>query len=114
MTDEGGGGTSSGRDAAPGAPTGTTAKPLIVSGKKDDPTSLVGPKRRFISDQALRGSLAILFFALLAGTVFLSFFRTGTGGWSDTQKWLQLMLPAETALLGSATGFYFGGRNKDE
>ena len=58
--------------------------------------------------------LALLFFGLFAATVLLSFLHLNTSGWKDTEQWLQVILPAETALLGSATGFYFGTKKSED
>jgi hypothetical protein len=82
---------------------------------KNLPTIAVEPKPgakqfRAVSDATLRQLLSILFFALFAATVILSFFHLSTADWANTKEWLQVTLPAETALLGSATGFYFGAK----
>ncbi len=58
----------------------------------------------------MRAALALAFLAVFLLTIIFSFVNLGTKDWSDTKDWLQLLLPAETALLGSATGFYFGSR----
>jgi hypothetical protein len=65
-------------------------------------------------DPLVRQLLALLFFGLFAATVLLSFLHLGSADWKNTQQWLQIMLPAETALLGSATGFYFGAKKSDD
>ena len=66
-----------------------------------------------ISDAFMRELLAGAFFVLFLLTVVLSFFHLSTSDWPQTKDWLQLLLPAETALLGSATGFYFGTRKAE-
>lgn len=83
------------------------------------PRLVVAPKpggKKFLAvkDATIRQMLAILFFALFALTVILSFLHLHTAEWKDTQQWLQTILPAETALLGSATGFYFGTKKKGD
>jgi hypothetical protein len=52
---------------------------------------------------------------LLAGTFALAFLLTLCASfvgsltkWGPVKDWLQVVLPAETALFGSALGFYFG------
>ena len=52
------------------------------------------------------------FFAvLLALTIVLTFAGPLFGQpWAQTMQWLQVILPVETVLLGSAVGFYFGNR----
>lgn len=69
-----------------------------------------GKSRVTLRDATVRQALALLFFGLFAVTVVLSFVKLGSASWQNTKDWLQIILPAETALLGSATGFYFGTR----
>ncbi len=52
---------------------------------------------------------------LLASTFALAFlftlgasFAGSLTAWSSVKDWLQVVLPAETGLFGSAMGFYFG------
>jgi hypothetical protein len=63
-----------------------------------------------IWEEVVRAGLAFAFVAVFAGTVVGGFLRTDTEHWSATSEFLQLILPAQTALLGSAVGFYFGTR----
>jgi hypothetical protein len=60
--------------------------------------------------ELVRSGLALLLAVLLGLTIIWSFLSVGEGKWADTKELLQLLLPAETALLGSAVGFYFGSR----
>ena len=52
------------------------------------------------------------FFAfLLALTIVLAYGSPLFGqNWTQIREWLQVILPVETVLLGSAVGFYFGNR----
>jgi hypothetical protein len=52
------------------------------------------------------------FFAvLLALTIVLAYGSPLFGqDWAQIMQWLQVILPVETVLLGSAVGFYFGHR----
>jgi hypothetical protein len=52
------------------------------------------------------------FFAvLLALTIVLAYGSPLFGqDWAQIMQWLQVILPVETVLLGSAVGFYFGNR----
>jgi hypothetical protein len=52
------------------------------------------------------------FFAvLLALTIVLAYGSPLFGqDWAQVMQWLQVILPVETVLLGSAVGFYFGHR----
>ena len=53
------------------------------------------------------------FFALLlALTIVLAYGSPIFGqNWAQIMQWLQVILPVETVLLGSAVGFYFGNRH---
>ena len=53
------------------------------------------------------------FFAiLLALTIVLAYGSPLFGqNWVQIMQWLQVILPVETVLLGSAVGFYFGHRH---
>jgi hypothetical protein len=52
------------------------------------------------------------FFAvLLALTIVLAYGSPLFGqNWAQIMQWLEIILPVETVLLGSAVGFYFGHR----
>jgi hypothetical protein len=65
---------------------------------------------RLVSEEIVRASLAFSFVILLGCTVVLAFLAVNGNHWVNTKELLQLLLPAETALLGSAVGFYFGTR----
>jgi len=61
----------------------------------------------------VRAGLAFIFAALLFIIVILAFRTVGSDpDWDNTKELLQVLLPAVTALLGSALGFYFGARNR--
>jgi hypothetical protein len=65
-------------------------------------------------EATVRASLAYYFTWLFVATVVAGFVSSITGyGWASTKEFLQLILPAETALLGSAVGFCFGTRKSD-
>ena len=69
-----------------------------------------GVTGRLAVQELVRASLAFTFAGLLFVTVIFAFLSTGSGTWENTKELLQVLLPAETALLGSAVGFYFGSR----
>jgi hypothetical protein len=56
--------------------------------------------------------ILVSFFAvLLALTIVLAYGSPLFGqDWAQIMQWLQVILPVETVLLGSAVGFYFGNR----
>jgi hypothetical protein len=73
------------------------------------------PQRRDwhpILQELVRSGLALILAVLLGLTIIWGFLAAGEGGtgWENTKELLQLLLPAETGLLGSAVGFYFGTR----
>lgn len=84
--------------------------PLTVGGDVDDSEPRL---RRERDIDKTRAGLAWALFLTFAGTVlaivlivaFASHSRT-----EDATELLKTLLPAETALLGSAVGFYFGTR----
>jgi heme/copper-type cytochrome/quinol oxidase subunit 2 len=65
---------------------------------------------RFWSTDVVRASLAFLFAAFLLIVIVWGFRNAGRSQavWGQTKELLELLLPAITALLGSAVGFYFG------
>lgn len=65
----------------------------------------------------MRTVLALAAFVLLALTVWWAYEASQGSHWASAKEWLQVVLPAETGILGSALGFYFGsrhGRRDDE
>lgn len=59
-----------------------------------------------VKDPVIRATVALLLLVLLTVVVVMAMLRTKT--WADTKELLDVVLPAVTALLGSAIGFYFG------
>jgi hypothetical protein len=66
--------------------------------------------RRAWWQELIRSYLALLFTLLLFATVGYACWAATTNHWANAKELLDIALPAETALLGSATGFYFGSR----
>lgn len=61
-----------------------------------------------------RGTLTIGLFFVFGLTVvvcLLAAIWAGANQWAAVKDLLQILLPAETGLLGSAAGFYFGTRS---
>jgi hypothetical protein len=69
--------------------------------------------RHLWAQELVRAGLAIALFLLLAVTVVWVLFLAGTSNWPNAKEALQILLPAETGLLGSAAGFYFASRRSD-
>lgn len=61
--------------------------------------------------EIVRTILALAAFVLTALTVWWAIRASQGGKWVEAKEWLQVVLPAETAILGSALGFYFGSRH---
>jgi hypothetical protein len=65
---------------------------------------------RFWATEVVRALLALIFAFFLLIVIVWGFLHTNDGEevWLQTKELLELLLPAITALLGSAVGFYFG------
>jgi len=61
--------------------------------------------------ELVRTVLALAAFVLVALTVWWAYAASQDGQWGAAKEWLQVVLPAETGILGSALGFYFGSRH---
>src|SRR5262245_19205976 len=61
-----------------------------------------------LQQEGMRGVIALILLLLLAVAMVGSI--TTAGNWSEMKEWLEVWLPALTALLGSASGFYFASR----
>ena len=75
---------------------------------------LRAPKERGLiltmaKDEVIRAAVALLLLALLTYVIYMAFRRAKT--WDETKQLLDGALPAVTALLGSAVGFYFGTKS---
>jgi hypothetical protein len=67
--------------------------------------------RYLAPEELVRAGLAFAFVVIFAATIGFAF--TGVDEhWASTKELVELLLPAETALLGSAVGFYFGTRQQ--
>jgi hypothetical protein len=61
----------------------------------------------------VRSLLALAALALVFTTVIMGYQGTAGKRWTAAKDWLVTVLPAETAILGSALGFYFGSRERE-
>jgi hypothetical protein len=59
-------------------------------------------------EEFVRAALAVVFAILLAATGAWAFIEIHSKDWNHVKSLLDILIPAETALLGSAVGFYFG------
>jgi len=88
-------------------PSGGTSERVL----EERPARLFGSGVANALQEFVRGLLAFTFAAILFFTVIVAFQYVDTDpGWNNTKELLQVLLPAETALLGAAIGFYFGSR----
>jgi hypothetical protein len=70
-------------------------------------------ERHLWQQELVRSSLALSLTAILALTIIGAFIGALGSNWTNVKELLQLILPAETALLGGAAGFYFGSRQQN-
>lgn len=91
------------------SPNDATQGPLSIDNTLPRPreSGVVG---RLVWEEVVRAGLAFTFVVILAATIVFAFANVNSANWANTKDLLQLLLPAETALLGSAVGFYFGTR----
>jgi hypothetical protein len=59
-------------------------------------------------EEWVRASLALIFAGMLAATGAWAFIEVHSNDWAHVKSLLDILVPAESALLGSAVGFYFG------
>jgi hypothetical protein len=76
-------------------------------------TSVVPAESKATSERITRERVRWVLASILAGTFLLTVGAAYAGAqwghqWANVREWLQVVLPAETAILGSAIGFYFG------
>ena len=76
----------------------------------EQPEGLDTQPYRFVAVEVIRAALALIFAFFLLLVILLGFRNAGDipAVWKQTKELLELLLPAITALLGSAVGFYFG------
>jgi hypothetical protein len=57
--------------------------------------------------EVARGFLAFILAFIFGLTVYWAFRNAGTSRWNDTKQLLDVLIPAESALLGTAVAFFF-------
>jgi hypothetical protein len=62
----------------------------------------------FAGREVVRGLLALSALIMVGGTIWFAYAGIEHHQWLQAKDWLQIVLPGETAILGSALGFYFG------
>ena len=98
------------RGALEGARVRPEIEPALSFDVGDIRPQLRTEPRHLWAQELVRAGLAIAFFMLLALTIIWALVLAGGAGWANAKEALQILLPAETGLLGSAAGFYFGSR----
>jgi hypothetical protein len=96
------------RQQLPQLPQFSQSAPITLD--VGDPRPPETEPRQLWAQELVRAGLAVAFFLLLAVTVIWALVLVGGIGWTNAKEALQILLPAETGLLGSAAGFYFGSR----
>jgi hypothetical protein len=112
--------TRSGTGATPPEPdiTYRRVSPYFVQGPVDErirermAAHYMASARARERTRALMAGISLL---LVFVTVIMAWVSTWAfhSDWSNAESWLQAVLPAETAIVGSAIGFYFGERRSD-
>jgi hypothetical protein len=67
----------------------------------------------FVGREVVRAMLALAALSLVCGTVYLAYRASQEHHWDSAKQWLQVVLPAETGILGSVLGFYFGSQQSE-
>lgn len=81
-----------------------------VSDTSSDPVTLKSRDGRLFVQELVRAGLAFSFVILFAVAMILGFVAIGSDSWTHAKEFLELLIPALSALLGSATGFYFASQ----
>lgn len=104
----------------PSPPAAQTEPDEVVTGPELNVRDIGAPSweehnaaRRAWQQELVRSGLAALFTCIFIGTVAYACWAATTKHWPEAKDLIQVLLPAETALIGSATGFYFGTRARD-
>ena len=88
----------------------TGALPSIVEGP---PMLVSGSLRPDVTEKEKSRSrvlITVILIAFLPVTIMLAYAAIFTSHWSEAKELLQIVLPVETALLGSVVGYYFGAQ----
>jgi hypothetical protein len=88
-----------GDDAGNSAPVRLTA--VLPAESTETNERITRETVRWVLAAILAGMFVLTVAAAFAGAVW-------DNHWANVKEWLQVVLPAETAILGSAVGFYFG------
>jgi hypothetical protein len=96
----------------------TPSSPVTeVVAEIDEPLPPLNPPSKSWNREAfhdkVRASIAIIFVAAFVGTIVVSFimayvFSPNQVAWPNIKDLIQILITAESALLGAAMGFYFG------
>ncbi|MFL5844510.1 MAG: hypothetical protein ACJ762_07435 [Solirubrobacteraceae bacterium] len=95
---------------APDADRVITEDTVTIDSAEIRPETRLSERNLWIfKDEVIRAAVALLLLGLLTYIVVRGFDHAKT--WADTKELLDQLLPAVTALLGSAVGFYFGTKS---
>ena len=86
----------------PPAPIPRSELTAVLSGSE------AARQARSSGQEIVRAALVLVALGLVCGTVYLAYAASQHGHWVFAREWLDVVLPAETGIAGSALGFYFG------
>jgi hypothetical protein len=78
-------------------------RPVVKEGDSYNPE-----KRRDMIRSYIAYSFTLIFALTILAALYVVIWRNSS--WPQTKELIELLLPAETALIGSAVGFYFGSK----
>ena len=94
-------------------PNESSSPPPLPGGEVQDPRErlqLSNRTGRLVVQEVVRAGLAFSFVVLLGIVVVLGFHYVNSKNWPNAREALEILVPTLSALIGSATGFYFGTR----
>jgi hypothetical protein len=81
---------------------------IVDLGEVGPPAPIGAQRVRPAFEEWIRAGLALIFAAMLTATGGWAFVEIHSKDWEHVKSLLDILVPAESALLGSAVGFYFG------
>ena len=97
---------------------GATGKFEDIGGVAIEQSPLINPATKIYDPERqrdwVRSITTYVFIGIFAVTIFgsMAIIIWDNTAWANAKEFLQIMLPAETALIGSVVGFYFGSQSR--
>lgn len=104
------------RSPVPGVPRPPYLRPIDETAVSVSDKRSLEEMKRLTWQEAVRAIVTGCFLLLLAVMIGFSGCAARSANkdvWAQTEKMLQIILPALTGLLGSSLGFYFGSRERE-